>query len=246
MDGDRDGYRDITTVGLKCLLREFERKGYEFKPFSPGPPERTVFLRHDIDFSLEAAAATAEIENALGIGATYFFMLTSNFYNIFSRSGQELVRHIESLGHTISLHFDPTVYEDIDAGFAVEKEVFETIFRTRIATASLHRPQGFLDNNNRRLPMVRHTYEDCYFKDIAYISDSMGAFLHWHPLDSEAFSSGAAIQLLLHPIWWVTSGDTSLDKIGAWQAGHQKFICEEIERNCLVLDQRQRPAAVEA
>lgn len=48
----------------------------------------------------------------------------------------------------------------------------------------------------------RHSYEPRFFHDVAYISDSGGAFFRGHPLDHPAVLDGPPIQLLTHPIWW--------------------------------------------
>ena len=111
----------FTLEGFRDLVGELRGAGYNFRKFSREVPERTVLLRHDIDFSVALAARLAREEAALGIAATYFFMLTSNFYNLLSASSRQLVEEIQALGHTASLHFDPTVYDDMDRGFEREQ-----------------------------------------------------------------------------------------------------------------------------
>ena len=76
--------------------------------------KKVCFLRHDIDFSLEDAMAMANIEKEMDIKTNYFFMLSSNTYNAISLDSQRIIKEIGLKGHTISLHFDPTVYEDLD------------------------------------------------------------------------------------------------------------------------------------
>ena len=48
----------------------------------------------------------AKIEHKFGVKATYFFMLRSPFYNIFTRANNEAVKEIIKLGHNIGLHYD--------------------------------------------------------------------------------------------------------------------------------------------
>ena len=81
----------------------------------------SVILRHDIDFSVSDALVIAEIEEKHNIKANYFFMLTSNSYSSISKINKLSIEKIKNLGHNISLHFDPTSYEDIDHGFDIEK-----------------------------------------------------------------------------------------------------------------------------
>jgi hypothetical protein len=217
---------------FRPLLQAFLDRGYVPSAFVPNPQGRMLMLRHDIDFSLEAALETAQIEHELGISATYFFMLSSNFYNPWSAHSRALVERVAALGHTISLHYDPTVHDDIDAGFALERDAFERLFGTPIEVVSLHRPRGFLEDNNRPLPGAGHTYESRWFKDIAYASDSAGSFRYGHPLDTESVREGRPLHLLLHPIWWAQSGETPSDKIRDWQRGRDAFLNEEAALNC--------------
>lgn len=220
------------------LVAAFRKAGYAFRRFGEPAGPGVVYLRHDIDFSLDLAAAMAREEQALGVTATYFVMLTSNAYNLLSSASRRRVEEIQSLGHVVSLHFDPVVHQDIDAGFRREARILEEITGRPLDIVSLHRPGAFLEDNNRPLPGVRHTYEDAYFRDIKYISDSGGAFKYGHPLDSEAFREGRPIHLLLHPIWWMTGPGTPSDKVREWQAAAFGFLNDETRSNCLTFDGR--------
>src|SRR5213075_2207995 len=46
-----------------------------------------LLLRHDVDMSLDAALAMAELEAERGVAATYFLMTRGEFYNLDARSG---------------------------------------------------------------------------------------------------------------------------------------------------------------
>ncbi len=222
---------------FRRLTAAFLDAGYTFRPFTDFSAEKSVMLRHDIDFSVELAEEMAEIEAEMGIAATYFFMATSNFYNPFSKANRERISRMKSLGHVISLHFDPTVYPDLDEGFAEERAQFEAAFGP-IEVVSIHRPGAFLNDNNRTLGDCLHTYQDSLFKQVKYISDSGGAFKYGHPLDSEAFGAGRTIHLLLHPIWWVTAAGSPSDKLRAWKAMHVAFLRDEMAANCTSFDGR--------
>ena len=136
--------------------------------------KKNILLRHDIDFSLENANLLAKKENELKIKSTYFFMLSSNFYNVFSDHSQKIILDIKKLGHKISLHFDPTVYKKINEGAKIEINTFQKLFKTKVDIISIHRPGSFLKNNNQKLGGCSHTYQDKFFKKIKYISDSGG------------------------------------------------------------------------
>src|SRR4051794_10657819 len=93
---------DLTLGGYDALLRTALDAGYAFRPFhDPGDAARVLLLRHDIDADLGAAVALGEIEARLGVGATYFVMLRSPVYNLFSRAGDRDVRRLVDLGHDI-------------------------------------------------------------------------------------------------------------------------------------------------
>ena len=229
MEFSPDGYRE--------LLSGFRAAGYQFRLFGDEIQDRHVLLRHDIDFSVELATELAQIEHENGVVSTFFFLLTSNFYNPLSCSNRTLIESIAKLGHAVSLHFDASIYADIDAGFALERSTFESAFGS-LRVVSLHRPCPFLQNNNRKLSGCQHTYQDELFKDIQYFSDSGGAFNYGEPFDSVAFKSGRPIHLLIHPIWWTTQRGSASNKLREWKADHMEFLRREMGRNCKTFDGR--------
>jgi hypothetical protein len=217
------------------LLKAFENKGYRFGRFDGLGPDYTAVLRHDIDFSLEYALKSAEIEAARGISAYYFILLTSNFYNAFSSQGRKIILRIKALGHELGVHFDPTVYTEIKAGFAQERAVLESVVGPTHIT-SLHRPGKFLDNNNEAVGECEHTYLDRYFKAVKYISDSNAQFRYGHPLDSEEFKEGKSIQLLIHPIWWMLDKGNMSDKVRYWQSERLSAINDDVIESLAYFD----------
>ena len=69
----------------EMLLEEISLNNCEFSTeWTQETNPNTIFLRHDIDFSIQDALIIAEKEKKLGVKSTFFFMLTSNMYNIFS------------------------------------------------------------------------------------------------------------------------------------------------------------------
>ena len=196
------------------LLQGFLDQGYSFRLFGEQQREKgEVILRHDIDFDTHMALKTAQIETDMGIQATYFFLLRSNFYNIFSATDFDQVIAIRELGHKISIHFDPLIYQNFHQGLAQEIELFEGLFKEKVEIISLHRPNDFFKSYDAPIHGVEHTYQSKYFKEIKYISDSTGVFRFGHPFDSEEFAQGKSIHLLLHPIWWIMQGVSNLDKL---------------------------------
>ena len=58
----------------------------------------SLLLRHDIDFSIEFAHQLALVEFQLKIYSTFFFMLTSNMYNLLSVHNQKLIKKYRRYG----------------------------------------------------------------------------------------------------------------------------------------------------
>lgn len=133
------------------FLRTFQDHGYRFCFYDElKDPKRQIVLRHDIDFDTNFALQSALIEKQLGIKATYFFLLRSNFYNIFSPQDHENILLIQEMGHKISIHFDPSIYEDFHKGLQMEVLLFREFFQLDVEIISLHRPNTFFRNTTRR------------------------------------------------------------------------------------------------
>ena len=214
------------------LIEALLSKGYIFKEFlSPGD-QNTIYLRHDIDFSIKDAFQIANIEKELGIKSNYFFMINSNFYNCFSTENYKLIRFILDFGHTISLHFDPSCHLNLEEGFKLEKRIFESSFNMKIKLISLHKPRLFLNNNNKKIGDCYHTYEDKFFREMHYYSDSGGKDVSEiiKKLSPEKFTK--PIQLLLHPIWWTQKSSNPTERLTNFLEQHKAFLEEEISANC--------------
>ena len=119
------------------------------------------------------------------------------------------------MDHKISLHFDPTLYEDINHGLKNEISIFEKKFNVKIDIISLHKPlPEHLDKNeDSKLIDFFTTYDNVFFKQTKYFADSRGSFRFGNPLDSEEFLNGLNLQILIHPIWWIGEGDNKRDRV---------------------------------
>ena len=196
------------------LLTIFKTKGYEFVLFDELSKEHgQLALRHDIDFDTHLALQMAVIEKEFGIQATYFFLLRSELYNPFSSADHKNILAIKALGHKISVHFDPTLYEDFHAGLELEVKAFSTLFNEKVNIISLHRPNDFFQQFNEPILDIEHTYQSKYFRDIKYFSDSTGIWRFGHPADSEEFAANKTLHVLIHPIWWMVDGENNIEKL---------------------------------
>src|SRR5262245_52727622 len=89
------------------ILQAIEENGYrvvDFADLDPRSEERQVVLRHDVDLIPRLALEMAEIDNGRGVVASFFFLVRSHAYNLFSRVNLDALHTIERYGHTIALH----------------------------------------------------------------------------------------------------------------------------------------------
>tara|TARA_B110000971_G_C20005568_1_gene498953 strand:- start:1183 stop:1869 length:687 start_codon:yes stop_codon:yes gene_type:complete len=195
--------------------------------------KNTLFIRHDIDFSIEYAYRLALCESRLKIYSSFFFMMSTNFYNLLSSHNQKLVKEISSMGHKVSIHFDPTAYKNLKY-FKYEKNVFENIFGEKVDIVSIHRPGIFLKSNNIKLSGISQTYQDVFFKKMKYISDSncRDVFPQITKFLEEPRKFG--LHLLIHPIWWMDMGSNPSKTINNWRNQNKDFITSEIINNLTV------------
>lgn len=196
------------------LILGFVKKGYVPIFFTKSPPENNgLILRHDIDFDIEYAYRLSMIEDEMDIKSTYFFLMHSRSYNLLESKHLDQIKSIKSRGHQISIHFDPTLYTDIEYGLLKERDLFEKLFDTPVEYISIHRPSDYFLRNPNSIAGINHTYHPVYLNKIKYFSDSQGQFRHGHPLYSEEFKNLKTIQLLIHPIWWVTKSTHPVSKL---------------------------------
>jgi hypothetical protein len=215
----------MAEFSLDCyskLLSIFKDSGYSFRGFEEIDTylaERCPFLvlRHDIDLSLRPALEIARIEHEQGVQATYFVLLRSPFYNVFSRSSAELMLQIHGYGHQIATHIDLAFYDDDWANALMEVEMLSRCYPfINTQLVSLHSSYDL-----HRIPIdlcqeFDNVYGSAVRGDVAYISDSTGRWRYGHPLESGAFQARKPIHLLTHPIWWVQAGEMATQKLERW------------------------------
>ena len=201
----------FTFEQYRRILRNAKQHGFSFVNYrqigDASESKKNIILRHDIDISLEKALAMAEVEHEERVTSTYFIMLSSDFYNTHTKSARTILNRITHLGHDIGLHFDETVYHDIQLHelkpfIDNELDILSSIAGKEISAVSFHRPSQRLLENDLDLGEVVNTYARRFFTEIKYLSDSR---MNWSEITiDEAITNGQHpnIQLLIHPIWW--------------------------------------------
>jgi hypothetical protein len=165
--------------------------GYRFAHFDHEPREGDLFLRHDIDLSLEAALRVAELEAERGVSATYFLMTRSSFYNLESPAGEHAVARLRDLGHRIGLHaLHPHV--DLDNRFD--------------PVLAWHNPEP--EFMSKPVEGLANVMSPTWFDPAHYRSDSNQRWRNGDPTGALAAREFDWLQLLTHPEIWVYDGGT--------------------------------------
>lgn len=196
----------------RMLLDKFKEYGFSFNYFD-NFKDKSCILRHDIDVSPKLALEMAKLEHKLGVNSTFFFMVRSPFYNLFSRANDNIVRQIIDMGHCIGLHYDEGYYsKNISLQELVDSEILmlEKNFDTRINVVSFHQPSKKIIDNSIGIKQI-NTYDKSYFRDIKYVSDSNMIFKD-DIIDIITSGVYPKIQVLIHPIWWMACGNDTEEK----------------------------------
>lgn len=228
---------DFSIDGYRELIEVFLAAGYNARYFDDVIQEKRQFiLRHDVDQCLQAATQFAKIEAEIGVLSTYFVLMRTELYNPLSRDGMDAMREIKAQGHQIGLHFDASLYGDdrhiLEAAAERECKILELALEEPVDIISFHRPAPSLLGLPGRFAGRLHVYDPIFYNDIAYCSDSRGGWYHGHPFDHTAFEARKSLQLLTHPIWWITPGDNPIQKIGSTLNTRLERLHRELRDNC--------------
>ncbi|MGI8478810.1 MAG: hypothetical protein ACR2M2_02970 [Gaiellaceae bacterium] len=165
--------------------------GYRFAHFRDDPERGDLFLRHDIDLSLEAALEMAELEGELDVRATYLLMTESVFYNLASPQGASAIARLRALGHAVGLH---AVHPNADLD-----ERFDPV-------VSWHNPRP--EYMSAEIAGGINAYGERYFSPETYRSDSNQNWRAGCPHEELRAGAFPWLQILVHPAIWVYPGTT--------------------------------------
>ena len=214
----------MNTNKIKCnfsfrhyneILKMAKSLGYEFCFFSETPDKKNkkLYLRHDVDFSLEAALRLAKIDKMNGVYSTFFIRFGSPFYNLFDFNQSKIIKKIIDLGHQVGLHFDERCIGSQKTQATIEDEVMRQLkilkkyFNIK-NIISFHYPSRFIFNKNFGVDKFKSTYSAQFFSEIKYLSDSRGIWKDGCAcklLTSKNLPEN--LQLLMHGEWWGTKGN---------------------------------------
>lgn len=99
--------RDFTLKKYTELLQCLVDQGYRFITFEDYCAQKEmladtpfVILRHDVDLKAANSLVTAQIENGLGLKASYYFRVVEQ------SNKPEIIKAIAALGHEIGYHYE--------------------------------------------------------------------------------------------------------------------------------------------
>ena len=173
------------------LLAAAREGGYAFSSFEEQPRAGALFLRHDVDLSLDAAVSMAEVEAEAGAVATYFLMTRSVFYNLASSEGEAALERLRALGHRVGLHAVHP-YVELD-------ERFDPVL-------AWHNPEP--EYMSVAVDGLANVMAPPFFSRQRYRSDSNQRWVHGCPHADLAAGRFEWLQLLVHPEIWVYRGRT--------------------------------------
>ena len=110
---------DFTINKYKELVSALKDAGYEFVIYAEYAEgrraDKLIVMRHDVDKLVERARQLAEVENDMGVRASYYFR------EKFIDDDSDEIRYIESLGHEVGYHYEDFVMEkgDVDKAYAM-------------------------------------------------------------------------------------------------------------------------------
>lgn len=170
--------------------------------------ERCVIIRHDIDNDIRAALKLAHYEYSNAVKSTYFVLITSNFYNIFSQHSRSLLCEILQYGHQIGLHFDEANYPELKGNMEAicdkiiwECRILEDVIQSPVRVVSMHRPSREALDADLKIPGIINSYSSTFFHEFKYLSDSRR---RWREpveeiIEQEKYDK---LHILTHAFWY--------------------------------------------
>ncbi|MEA5389597.1 hypothetical protein VB779_22965 [Haloarculaceae archaeon H-GB11] len=213
------------------MIEGLQEAGRSFVGYDDEMESGDVLLRHDVDWSPANAERMAQLEADRGVSSTYFFLLTSPFYNLSYEANREAVSTILELGHDIGLHFSTHQYwsaepdrEELESAVQTERTVLSTLFDEEISTVSFHIPPEWV--LRRSFDPFQSTYEERYFSDIAYRGDSNQ---RWRSDPPFADGIPEKVQILAHPGLWNDTDQLFEERLDAERRNHFADVSSFLE-----------------
>lgn len=229
-------YGDFTLDQYRELL-EIAKRRYSFSSFTSAPEPWELVWRHDVDMSPERALQLAKIEREMGIKAHYFFMLTSEFYNLLAPQVVDIFCEIRSLGHELGLHYELLRESgDVTTGVLKQAGLIKEAAGIELSLLSFHNPttlsQRLLDQEY--VAGLLNVYGVGIKESYQYCSDSNGVWRHERLRDVLLKESDRPLHILTHPVWWTKEPQSPYGRIRSstyeWAEGVMVNYSNELEK----------------
>lgn len=231
---------EFTYSAYLKLLQLLAENGYSIVGYGDERPGKRAILRHDVDLDLQKAAEFAELERSAQVKSTYFVLIRSNFYNIFSPKSKSTLERIALAGHEIGLHFNETFFDQtkttIHEAVQKDKELLETALGRSIKTVSMHRPSGQTLQADYRFEGLINSYSHEYYQKWKYVSDSR---MHWREDVFDIVLSGLYdnLHILTHPFWYAETYESAHDKLKGFVDNAAAERYDEVAANFTALNE---------
>ena len=204
-----------TVVAYQGLLKRLKEAGYEFADYrdaAGAAGRRSIYLRHDIDYSPTWALSFARINAEAGVAGTFFFQIRSPNYNFHSYAAISVIRKICELGQRIGLHFSVeqgTPGAELAGYILADFKTMQAQVPEAVPVFSWHNPsvfRGLLEKvPDIVVPGLVNTYARSFIEQVKYYSESN---LRHSIADLEAIVQRGEprLQLLFHPFQWLAGG----------------------------------------
>lgn len=198
---------DFTLTNYRKLLLK-GLSNYTFRLFNEEYISRSILLRHDLEFSIPIALKMAEIEAELGIKATYFIQLHSEFYNTLEKQSIQAIKQIKKLGHQLGLHFDSHFWgieneDQLDKRIIFDQRIIEDYTDTELKAFSFHNNTEFtLSCRKERYGGLLNVYSDYFRTQYAYNADSLGFWRFERLEDLLNEAKVETLHILIHDGMW--------------------------------------------
>lgn len=224
-----------------CLYREILQKlneaGYVSRHIDGAVyNDKCLYLRHDVDTDILGVLPLAQVEHEENVVSTWYFLLDSPIYNIFSIEVSKIIDRLVSMGHMVGFHVDGERFKTVS-------EIREVLDKTvAIAdclgihafskTFSFHKPNpNFLSQDISIGGGYTNAYQPRYFgysDDIVYVSDSNRREFWKEDRLNVALTENRNLTMLTHPIWWHNNSltsDETFDYVGESVGGQRVKQC---------------------
>ena len=196
---------------------------------------RYFILRHDVDFSPEAALRMAKLEATMGIRASYFVLLSAPYYNLLSEQYLDFPRGLIGMGHEVGLHYDLRVYTDLGHGKLLETLEANINLLTKLAgkkvrSIAMHNPSLSGGDPFRNTKQFINAYDDQYTQNTMFLSDSCGAWRDEAVSVFETCNVPPRLQLLIHPLFWDREAADRWTRLDEFMQGKVATLREDTER----------------